>query len=307
MARERVLPIQPPSAAHSFLCGLFGSGVKKSRSPAIHEAEASALGLRLVYRIIDFDSLGLTGDALPDMLHAAEQFGFDGLNMTHPYKQRVMPLLDEISDEARGIGAVNTVVLAGGKRIGHNTDASGFAGCFRRGLPGAAMRRIVQIGAGGAGAATAHALLALGAERVGLYDIDRQQAEQLAATLERCFGQGRSFVIGDLSAAMREADGLVQTSPVGMTSRPGLPISLELLRAEMWVADIIYFPLESELLRAAKALGCRTVGGGAMVVLQAADAFRHFTGVAPDTERMLRNFVSTSERNHSSKKPRGDV
>lgn len=288
-------PAYAGSTGRSFLCGLFGSGVAKSRSPAIHEAEAAALGLRLVYRLIDFDSLGLAAEALPDMLRAAERLGFNGLNVTHPYKQAIMPLLDEISDEARRIGAVNTVVLSRGRRIGHNTDASGFAGCFSTGLPGAAIDRVVQIGAGGAGAATAHALLALGAGRIGLYDIDTGQAEHLATSLSGVFGKNRAFVIGDLAEAMRDADGVVQTSPVGMTSRPGLPVPLDLLRPAMWVVDIIYFPPESELLRAAKALGCRTVSGGTMVVLQAADAFRLFTGVAPNPERMLRNFMVSSE------------
>jgi shikimate dehydrogenase len=231
---------------------------------------------------------------LPDILRAAECLGFDGLNVTHPYKQLVMPLLDEISEEARGIGAVNTVVLENGKRTGHNTDASGFAGCFQRGLPGVPIDRIVQVGAGGAGAATAHALLALGAGSVGLYDIDARRAEELVASLVGRFGEGRATAIQDLAAAAQVADGLVQTSPVGMTGHPGLPIPIALLRPEMWVADIIYFPLESELLCAAKALGCRTVGGGAMVVLQAADAFTHFTGVKPDIERMLRQFVANN-------------
>jgi shikimate dehydrogenase len=296
MLPEIAFSMRPAAASvgRSFLCGLFGSGVQKSCSPDIHETEGAALGLRLVYRLIDFGHLGLDVGALRDMLRAAERLGFDGLNVTHPYKQRIMPLLDEISAESRAIGAVNTVVLAGGKRIGHNTDASGFAGCFRRGLPGAAVDRIVQIGAGGAGAATAHALLALGAGRIDIYDIDPARAGQLAASLVTHFGKGRAQALGDLKAAMKQADGLVQTSPVGMTSRPGVPIPLALLRPEMWVVDIIYFPLESELLCAAKSLGCRTVGGGAMVVLQAADAFQLFTGVKPDAERMLRNFVANN-------------
>jgi shikimate dehydrogenase len=285
-------PVEPTS--RSFLCGLLGSGIKKSRSPDIHETEAAALGLRLVYRIIDFESLGLGTEALPDILRAAERLGFDGLNVTHPYKQQIIPLLDAISEEARGIGAVNTVVFSDGKRIGHNTDASGFGGCFERGLPGAALNRIVQIGAGGAGAATAHSLLGRGAGCIGLYDTDVAHAERLAANLVACFGQGRAYVISDLAAAMQEADGLVQTSPVGMTSHPGLPIPIALLRPEMWVIDIIYFPLVTELLAAARAIGCQTVCGGAMVVLQAADAFTHFTGAKPDTERMLRHFVETS-------------
>jgi shikimate dehydrogenase len=297
---SKVAELRPSEAlpvGHSFLCGLLGSGIKKSRSPEIHETEGAALGLRLVYRTIDFESFGAGAEALPEILKAAERLGFDGLNVTHPYKQLVIPLLDEISEMARGVGAVNTVVFRGGKRIGYNTDASGFVGCFQSGLPGASTHQIVQIGAGGAGGATAHALLRTGAGNIGIYDIDPTHAEKLAANLVSHFGEKRAYVISDLTAlgqAMKEADGLVQTSPIGMSSHPGLPIPISLLRPEMWVADIIYFPAETELLCAAKALGCKTVGGGAMVVLQAADAFKHFTGVKPDVERMLLHFLATS-------------
>jgi shikimate dehydrogenase len=290
-------PSEMIPAGRSFLCGLLGSGVKKSRSFEIHEAEAAALGLRLVYRTIDFESFGAGAEALPDVLRAAEWLGFDGLNVTHPYKQLVMPLLHEISDEARGVGAVNTIVLRDGKRLGHNTDVSGFLGCFRHGLPDAKIDHVVQVGAGGAGAATAHALLGYGASRIGVYDIDADRSERLVANLREHFGQSRAAVIGDqkhLGSLLGQADGLVQVSPVGMASHPGLPIPVELLRPGLWVVDIIYFPAETELLRAARALGCRTVGGGEMLVLQAADAFKHFTGVTPDRERMLRSYIANN-------------
>lgn len=289
-----LVPFPVDRSGRSYLCGLLGSGIRKSRSPDIHETEAAALGLRLVYRTIDFETFGAGGEALPDVLQAAERFGFDGLNVTHPYKQLILPFLDEMSDMARGVGAVNTVVFRGGRRIGYNTDASGFLGCFQDGLPGAAIGRIVQLGAGGAGCATSHALLLRGgAGTIGVYDVDAARAGTLVDNLVGHFGKGRAYAISDpaaLAEAMRTADGLVQTSPVGMSSHPGLPMPTSLLRPDMWVADIIYFPAETELLRAAKALGCRTVGGGAMVVLQAADAFQHFTGAKPDIGRMLRHF-----------------
>ncbi|PKU24135.1 shikimate dehydrogenase [Telmatospirillum siberiense] len=289
-----LVPFPADRSGRSYLCGLLGSGIRKSRSPDIHETEAAALGLRLVYRTIDFESFGAGGEALPNVLQAAERFGFDGLNVTHPYKQLILPFLDEMSDMARGVGAVNTVVFRGGKRIGYNTDASGFLGCFHDGLPGAVVERIVQLGAGGAGSATSHALLLRGgAGNIGIYDVDAARSGKLVENLVRHFGEGRAYVIPDLSAlaeAVKKADGLVQTSPVGMSSHPGLPMPTALLRPEMWVADIIYFPAETELLHAARTLGCRTVGGGAMVVLQAADAFKHFTGVKPDIARMLRHF-----------------
>jgi shikimate dehydrogenase len=106
-----------------------------SRTPALHEHEGDAQALRYLYRLIDADQLQLDDSALPGLLDAAQRTGFTGLNITYPFKQAILPLLDELSDEARGIGAVNTVVLKDGKRVGHNTDCLGFAEGLRRDLP----------------------------------------------------------------------------------------------------------------------------------------------------------------------------
>jgi shikimate dehydrogenase len=277
---------------HAFLCGLIGSGIQASRTPGMHEREADAQGLRYLYRLIDLATLGLDAEALPQLLTAAEWMGFDGLNITFPCKQAVIPLLHELSDDARALGAVNTVVLAGGRRIGHNTDCSGFAEGFRRGLPDVPRERVVQLGAGGAGSAVAHALVGLGVGRLAIFDTDAPRAERLAADLCQRFGAGRAVAGMDRAAALAEADGLVNTTPVGMTKLPGMPLPAELLHPRLWVAEIIYFPLDTELLRCARALGCRTLDGGGMAVFQAVGAFRLFTGVEPDAERMLAHFAS---------------
>jgi shikimate dehydrogenase len=278
----------------AFLAGLIGAGIQASRTPAMHEREGAEQGLRLIYRLIDLDALGLASADLPDLLTAAERMGFAGLNITFPCKQAVIPLLHELSPDARALGAVNTVVLRDGRRTGHNTDGSGFAEGFRRGLPGVARARVVQLGAGGAGAAVAHALLAEGVGRLSIADVDAARARALAEDLNARFGDGRAEACGDLPAAMAAADGLVNCTPVGMAKLPGLPLPVELLRSALWVAEIVYFPLETELLRAARALGCRTLDGGGMAVFQAAGAFRLFTGIAPDAERMLRHFAAMS-------------
>ena len=152
----------PLQTAPAFLIGLIGAGIQASRSPALHEAEGAAQGVRYLYKLIDLEVLGLGAEALPELLTAAERMGFAGLNITHPCKQAVLPLLHELSPDARALGAVNTVVLRDGRRIGHNTDWFGFAESFRRGLPDVARDRVVQIGAGGAGSAVAHAALTVG-------------------------------------------------------------------------------------------------------------------------------------------------
>lgn len=276
----------------AFLVGLIGAGIQASRTPAMHEQEGAAQGLRYLYRLIDLELLSLGVEALPELLLAAERTGFAGLNITHPCKQAIIPLLDELSDDAQALGAVNTVVLRRGRRIGHNTDWFGFAESFRRELADARRQEVVQLGAGGAGAAVAHAALTLGTGRLTIVDVERERAARLAASLERRFGAGRAVAGADLATAMASADGLINTTPVGMARYPGLPLPAELLRPELWVCEIVYFPLETELLRRARAIGCRTMDGSGMAVFQAVEAFRLFTGIAPDAERMRRCFVA---------------
>lgn len=275
----------------SFLAGLIGAGIGASRTPPMHEREGDEQGLRYTYQNINLDRLGLGADALPDLLLAAERMGFSGLNITHPCKQAVVPLLDELSPDAEALGAVNTVVLRDGRRRGENTDWWGFAEAFRRNMADAPRDQVVQLGAGGAGAAVAHALLTLGAGRLVISDVDAGRAASLADSLCARFGRDRAAACTDLPAAMAAADGLVHCTPTGMAAHPGLPLPAALLRRGLWVADIVYFPLETELLRTARALGCRTLDGGSMAVFQAVEAFRLITGVTPDPERMLRHFA----------------
>ncbi|NKE59806.1 shikimate dehydrogenase [Lentzea sp. PSKA42] len=269
----------------NYLIGLIGSGIGPSLSPALHEREAGELGLRYVYRLLDLDVIGLP---VGDLLTAARADGFDGLNVTHPAKQAILPHLDELVPEAAALGAVNTVVFKGGKAIGHNTDATGFARSLSRGLPDAKMKNVVLLGAGGAGAAVAHALLSLGTEHLGVHDVDQSRGAQLVAALQSRFGADRAATC--TPGAIRTADGLVHATPTGMVAHPGLPMDESLLHEELWVADIVYRPLETALLAAARARGCRVLHGGGMVVLQAAESLRLFTGVEPDATRMLAHF-----------------
>ena len=276
----------------SVLLGLIGTGIQASRTPALHEAEAAAQGLRCIYRLIDMDVLGLGVEALPELLAAAERMGFAGLNITHPCKQRVLPLLHALSADAEALGAVNTVVLRDGRRVGHNTDWYGFAENFRRGLPDVARDRVVQLGAGGAGSAVAHAAMVLGVRELTIIDIDRARAETVAGGLCDRFGAGRARAGDDVGAAVAAADGVINTTPMGMAAHPGLPLPAALLRPDLWVAEIVYFPMETALLRAARGAGCRTLDGGGMAVFQAVEAFRLFTGLTPDAERMRRHFAA---------------
>jgi shikimate dehydrogenase len=266
----------------------------------MHEEEGSKLGLHYVYRRIDLEALKLDITALSDLLVAAERMGYNGLNITYPCKQAVIPLLDELSDDARALGAVNTVLFKDGKRIGHNTDWSGFARAFQRGLPDVSLERVVQLGAGGAGAAVAHAALTMGAQTLTLFDVDPARAASLAAELQKRFPASTVTAGSSLTESLHEslvaANGLIHATPTGMAKLPGLPLPVELLHRGLWVADIVYFPIRTALLQAAEALGCRTLSGGGMAVYQAVDAMRIFTGLEPDAERVYTHFQSLLQR-----------
>ena len=281
------------SRGSSVLVGLIGSGIGPSLSPPLHEREADRLGLRYLYRRLDLDVLGLPPESVGDILAAAQLAGYDGLNITHPCKQLALPYLDDLSPDAAQLKAVNTVVFADGRAIGHNTDWSGFARSFDWGLPGAALDHVVLLGAGGAGSAVAHALLSLGAERLDVVDVDAGRATALAESLCGRFGADRAHGNGipDLADVLAGADGLVHATPTGMAAHPGLPLPAELLDPRLWVADIVYRPLETALVRTARSLGCRVLDGGGMAVFQAVDAFRLFTVIEPDADRMLAHFA----------------
>lgn len=255
----------------------------------MHELEGSRIGLGYTYVLIDFDTLRLSDGDLGAVVEAAAQSGFAGLNVTHPFKQSVLPLLDDLAPEAAAIGAVNTVVFHGGRRTGHNTDCWGFAESFREGLTGVPMGSVVQFGAGGAGAAVAHALLSLGVGQLTICETEPVRAERLAARLVERFGVPVAAV-DDPSDALGGASGLVNATPVGMAKYPGLPFDAELLRPSHWVAEIIYFPADTPLLQHARALHCRTLAGTGMAVCQAVKAFELFTGIAPDRAAMTEHF-----------------
>jgi shikimate dehydrogenase len=270
--------------------GLIGADIQSSRSPSMHMAEAKALGLDLTYDLFDFDRIEGGATALPKVLALVQREGYLGVNITYPVKQAVIPLLDECSDDVRAMGACNTVVLKDGKRAGHNTDWFGFAQSFRRELSGASLERVLLLGAGGAGSAVAYALLKLGARHVAVHDVDQAKAAFFVERFNLLAGEAVFHAAGLLEQEAGSATGLINCTPVGMSKLKGVPIQPVLLRKEMWVADVVYVPLRTELLRQAAAKGCRTMEGGGMAVFQAGEAIRLFTGKTPDFERMLKKF-----------------
>src|SRR5690349_18813706 len=274
------------------LVGLIGANIQQSLSPALHEDAFAAIGMVGHYHLMDVDTL--PGRTLPELLAAARTAGFAGVNVTFPFKEAVIPLLDEVSDEARQIGAVNTVVIDGqGRTTGHNTDRSGFRAAFAEsfGKDSARGQWALQLGAGGAGRAVAFALLDLGVASLRIYDRDRERARKLCADLGE-----RAQPLDAPEPAAAAATIIVNATPIGMQGHPGLPMTPEVVHADQFVADVIYTPLETEFLKAAKARGAHTMGGAGMCVHQAVDAFRHFSGRTPDIARMKRTFAAAAAR-----------
>lgn len=258
----------------------------------MHVDEGEALGLNVSYELFDFDLMEGGATRLEDVLDRAESQGFAGLNITYPSKQAVIPLLDELAPEARALTAVNTVLFRNGKRIGHNTDWWGFAESFKRDMADASTENVVLVGAGGAGAAVGFAMLKLGTHSLTIHDTDGARATALVARLGELFPDRRVQQCDSLAASIASANGLVHATPTGMRKYPGLPVPPECLRPPLWVAEIVYVPLVTELLAVARRQGCRTLDGGGMAVFQAAMAFRLFFDVEPDIARMQRRFHS---------------
>jgi shikimate dehydrogenase len=278
--------------ARTILAGLVGRGIRASASPAIYMREAAAQGLSLRYDLVDFDALAYEDSCLGAQLDKLAARGYAGINITYPFKQAVIELLDEVDETARALGAVNCVAFREGRKIGLNSDWQGFAYLIEMELGGRALGTVTQVGAGGAGSATAYALLAAGTQELRICDTDGERAGALVERLSAQFPAATVRTLAELETALEGADGIVQATPVGMASHPGTPFDPDLLRPEQWLADIIYFPRETELVREALARGLHAVGGSDMVIGQASLPFEYFTGHAADRERMLAAFLA---------------
>lgn len=270
------------------LIGLIGEGVTPSLTPPMHEFEGARHAMHYVYRTINLAEGEATRDSISQLLWAAKRTGFTGLNITHPIKQAVIEHLDELATSARTVGAVNTVVFDGDRMIGHNTDVTGFGAAFDSAFGTGGRGRVVLIGAGGAGAAVASALAERDVRELVIVDVDLERAETLASGVrDSANGEVRAAKLDDLPQWIDAADGVVNATPWGMAAHPGTAFDTELLAPHMFVADIVYRPSETELLKQAKARGCRTMSGLGMAMHQAADAFEIFTGESADRGAML--------------------
>src|SRR3954452_19181224 len=268
------------AASKKLLTGLIGAPIAHSASPAMHERAAEALGLRGHYQLIEVAGADAAGLAM--MLEGVRRLGFAGVNVTFPYKEAVVPLLDELAPGAAAMGAVNTVVAKDGRLTGHNTDTTGFARAVAP-LLAPSGNAVAVIGTGGVGKSIAFALASLEVADLRIFDSETARAEKLAALLAR---QGGARVAASVEEALEGATVLVNGTPVGMLPNRGMPVPAALLHEKMWVADAVYSPLITPLLAAAQAKGARIMTGRELAIYQAADAFELFTGLAPSTDAM---------------------
>lgn len=261
-----------------FLTGLIGAPIAHSASPAMHEQAADALGARCHYHLIEVAGAGR--EQLHALLDGVRRLGFAGVNVTFPYKGAVVELLDELSPGAAAIGAVNTVVVRENRLVGYNTDTTGFVRAVTELVADLRSASVAVVGAGGVGKAIAFALAGLGVAEIRIFDIDRTRADKLARLLR---SQTEPVVVNSVEGAVRGAAGVVNATPVGMLPGKDTPIPDALLHDGLWVADAVYFPLMTPLLRAAKAKGARIMTGRGLAIHQAAAAFELFTGLSPST------------------------
>ncbi|MCY4260068.1 MAG: shikimate dehydrogenase [Rhodobacteraceae bacterium] len=274
---------------------LIGAHIDPSLSPAMHETEGSALGLTYHYDRIDTARSCLD---LESILAQAREAACAGVNITHPHKQEILPLLTSLDDRARRIGAVNTVVFKeDGETLGMNTDHRGFARALLRHIGSIQGQTVAQYGAGGAGSAVALALCEAGIRHLLITDTDARKSNALA---QRLRGMGwradAEEVIG--SAGI---DGAVNCTPVGMAWCPGQVFDPGGLSRDAWVADCVY-PYETELVSNARAAGLAVMDGARMALFQMAASFEIFTGTAPDIDRMERmlTVLLADDRRHKA-------
>jgi shikimate dehydrogenase len=275
------------------LVGLIGANIQGSMSPALFADAFAAAEIDGYYHLLDADRL--PGRSLPQLLDAIKAAGFAGANVTYPFKQAIIPLLDAVDPEAAEVGAINTVAIApDGRTTGYNFDRRGWRNSFVEtlGRDSAQGKTVVQVGAGGAGRAVAFALMDLAAAVLVIHDIDAARAQALASELSSRYGASRCRIAGDLAREIAHADGVVNATQVGMRGFPGCPIPAAVLRAGQWAADVIYTPMETAFLKFAATAGARVLNGSGMCVHQAVEAFRCLTGVAPDLARLHRAFAA---------------
>jgi shikimate dehydrogenase len=271
--------------AHTQFCGVIGNPVEHSLSPAIHNAAFQKLGLNFVY-------LAFRVEAIGDAIKGFRVLGnFRGASVTIPHKVAAVPFLDSIEPTARHIGAINTIVAAGGTLTGYNTDATGALRALREGGVALKGQQVVILGSGGAARAIAFALgTEAGINSLTILGIDEQERTALARDLQLKTGmtvQESSLDEGMLQKVLPDAHVLIHCTPIGMSPKVHeTSVPATLLHTGLTVMDIVYNPRDTRLLKDAKVAGCRVIPGIEMFLHQASAQFELWTNQAAPTDVM---------------------
>ncbi len=267
---------------------VIGDPIAQSMSPAMHDAW-------LVENELDasYIPIHVTAERLQEAVTSLKNLGCSGWNATVPHKSAIIPFLDHLGSSAKLMDAVNTVhVLPDGSLVGSNTDGQGFVRALEEahGTQCKDNSKVLMIGAGGAARGIAYALHAAGYGPISFTNRTVEKAEQLAAGITN----SAVLSIAEAESSLAEFGLIVQTTTVGMNfAQPGMPLNPKNVVAGTVVADIIYNPLETEFLAEARKKGVHTMNGVGMFVHQGALAFETWTGVRPNTEKMIQKITTT--------------
>lgn len=263
--------------------GILGYPVSHSLSPVMHTAAFAAVGLDAQYRLF-----AVGPEELPSFISRIPDEHINGFNVTIPYKERIIPFLNEVAPDASRIGAVNTVAVSSGRLTGYNTDAEGFLRHVKEDLSfDLASRIVLLIGAGGAARAVAYALCMAQVKKLVIGDLDCAKAARLVKDLKRNFPRVEIVqALNPEEMRVEQADMIVNATPVGMKPDDPCVIDPATLHQFQLVYDLIYNPLETTLLTAARAKGARCSNGLGMLLYQGVASFEYFTGIKAPVEVM---------------------
>jgi shikimate dehydrogenase len=266
-------------------------------SPLLHIEAGRLCGLEVSYERLVPADMALSFEAV---FERCRQSGFRGINITFPYKERVIPLVRIDAPEVSRIGACNTVLFSDARAAGYNTDYSGFVSAYRGVFAGRGPGTVAMAGAGGVGKAVGFALAGLGCTRLRLYDPNRARATALAQSIDAVDAGMGVDVCGSLGEAARGADGLINCTPLGMAGHPGTAVPAALMVGKKWAFDAVYTPVETEFLKKARTAGLAVMSGYELYFHQGVDAFRLFTGREVD-QTALRDVLAEPETERARK------
>ena len=263
--------------------GLIGDNISRSRSPLLHRLAGDQNNIAVTYdRLVPKDR----NETFQQTLAYCQTGGYRGINVTYPYKERVMPALRIDDPLVRAIGAANTVVFEGDAAVGHNTDYSGFVAAYQRVRQDVKPGPVLMIGAGGVGRAVAFGLAKLGAAELRLVDRDTAKAQALAKALNPIAPDMQISISDDASGAADGAEGLINCTPVGMVGYDGTPLPSTAMANAKWAFDAVYTPVNTQFLNDAAAQGLTVISGWELFFFQGVHAWRIFSGQTVDETRL---------------------